>query len=42
MHCGHEPLFDAEVVVDDLGKGSQAVGGAGRIAVWRKGHVTVI
>ncbi len=31
MHGGHEALDDAEVVVDDLGKRSQAVGGAGRV-----------
>lgn len=32
MHCGHEPLHNGELVVDDLGQGSQAVGGAGGIA----------
>lgn len=29
----HETLDDAEVVVDDLGEGSQAVGCAGSVAV---------
>jgi hypothetical protein len=28
---GHQPSYDAEFLVDDLGKGSQAVGGAGRV-----------
>ena len=28
----HEPLHDAKVVMDDLGQGGQAVGGAGGIA----------
>jgi len=31
VHGGHETLDDAEVVVDDLGDGSEAVGGAGRV-----------
>jgi len=28
VHGGHQALDDAEVVVDNLGNGSQAVGGA--------------
>ena len=32
MDCGHESLHDAKVVMDDLGQGGQAVGGAGDIA----------
>ena len=31
VHGCHQPLLDAEVVVDDLGDGSQAVGGAGSV-----------
>ena len=31
MHGGHKALDDAEVVVDDLGQRSQAVGGAGSV-----------
>lgn len=31
MDGGHETLNDGELVVDDLGKGSQAVGGAGGV-----------
>ena len=31
MHGGHEALDNAEVVVDDLGDGREAVGGAGRV-----------
>ena len=33
MDGGHEAFDDGEVVMDDLGKGSQAVGGAGGIAM---------
>ena len=40
MHGGHEALDDAEVVVDDLGEGGQAVGGAG--GVGDDGHAGVI
>lgn len=32
----HESLLNAEVVVDDLGQGGQAVGGAGGVAAGRK------
>ena len=32
MDCGYESLLDAKVVMDDLGQGGQAVGGAGGIA----------
>ena len=31
MHGGHETLNDAPSVVDDLGEGCEAVGGAGGI-----------
>ena len=31
VHGGHKPLNDTEVVIDDLGDGSQAVGGAGSV-----------
>ena len=32
MDSGHEALHDAEVIMDDFGQRSQAVGGAGGIA----------
>ena len=32
MDCGHESPHNAEVVIDDLGQRSQAVGGAGGVA----------
>ena len=32
MDCGYEFLYDAKVVMDDIGQGSQAIGGVGRIA----------
>ena len=32
MDGGHESLHDAEVVMNDLGQGGQAAGGAGGIA----------
>ena len=28
MHCGHESLHDAKVVMDGFGQGGQVVGGA--------------
>lgn len=31
MDCGHETLDNDEIIVDDLGEGSQAVGGAGGV-----------
>jgi len=31
MDGGHETLDDAEVIVDDLGQGGEAVGGAARV-----------
>ena len=37
MHGGHQTLDDAELLVQDLGDGSQAVGGAG--GVGHEGHV---
>ena len=36
VDCGHQTLHNAELVVDDLGKGSQAVGCAGGIAVFMR------
>ena len=32
MDCGHESLYNAKVVMDDLGQGGQALGGTGSIA----------
>ena len=40
MHGGHQALDDAEVVVDDLGQRSEAVGGAG--GVGDDGHAGVV
>ena len=37
MHGGHQAFHDAELLVQDLGDGSQAVGGAG--GVGHEGHV---
>ena len=42
MDCGHESLHDAKVVMDDLGQGGQAVGGAGGIADSLHGVVILI
>ena len=36
MDGGHETLLDAKLVIDDLGQGSEAVGGAGGIAAQRE------
>ena len=38
VHSGHQPLHDCELVVDDLGKGRQAVGGAGSITIGSQGQ----
>ena len=35
--CYHQALHDGEVVVDDLGEGCQAVGGAGGVAMETEG-----
>ncbi|SCJ36920.1 Uncharacterised protein [uncultured Clostridium sp.] len=40
MHGGHQAVLDAEGVVEDLGDGGQAVGGAG--GVGHKGHAGII
>ena len=40
MHGGHETLDNAELVVDDLGERSQAVGGAG--GVGDNGHAGIV
>lgn len=42
MDRGHESLHDAEVVMDDLGQGCQAVGGAGGIADDLEGVVILL
>ncbi|KAF3815804.1 hypothetical protein GH733_016238 [Mirounga leonina] len=42
MDGGHESLHDAEVVIDDLGQRSQAVGGAGGIADNLEGVVILL
>ncbi|KAF3828726.1 hypothetical protein GH733_004632 [Mirounga leonina] len=42
MDGGHESLHDAEVVMDDLGQRSQAVGGAGGIADNLEGVVILL
>ena len=39
---GHESLHDAEVVMNDLGQGGQAVGGAGGIADNLEGVVILV
>jgi len=42
VHCGHETLEDHKLVVDDLGKGSQTVGGARRVADDGHGRVVLV
>merc|ERR1711931_498057 len=42
MDGGHETLNDSEVVVDDLGQRSQAVGGAGSVADNGHGWVVLV
>ena len=37
MDSGHQTLLNAKLVIDDLGQGGQAVGGAGGVA--DHGHV---
>ncbi len=40
MNGGHETLDDAEVIVNNLGQGSKAVGGAARVG--HNGHAWVV
>jgi hypothetical protein len=39
---GHEGLDDGELVIENLGEGSKAVGGAGRVTDDRVGRVVAV